>query len=147
METGRSSGVDALLLKRIAQATDTWLQFLLGESNEMHPYAMGAAATETADFRSLEQEVVALRNRLETLSQDLLALRTRGTVTVPILGRIPAGALQEAVEHAEDVVALPRWWVRHAEKVFLLRVVGDSMSPTLEAGDLAIVMPGPTARD
>ncbi|MHB2021156.1 MAG: LexA family protein, partial [Candidatus Xenobia bacterium] len=46
--------------------------------------------------------------------------------------------------HAEDV---PRWWVRHAEKVFLLRVVGDSMSPTLEAGDLAIVMPGPTARD
>lgn len=58
---------------------------------------------------------------------------------VPILGRIQAGLPVMAEENLEGSLLLPREWARD-EKVFLLRVEGDSMKDAhILPGDLALV--------
>jgi repressor LexA len=52
-------------------------------------------------------------------------------VEIPILGRVAAGALTEALEHPEDSVRIDRMMVGGTRDVFGLRVRGDSM---IEAG-------------
>lgn len=52
-------------------------------------------------------------------------------VDVPILGRVAAGLLQEAIEHPEDTVRIDRMLVGRGGDVFGLRIVGESM---IEAG-------------
>lgn len=52
-------------------------------------------------------------------------------VEVPILGRVAAGLLQEAIEHPEDTVRIDRMLVGRGGDVFGLRIVGESM---IEAG-------------
>ena len=46
---------------------------------------------------------------------------------VPIVGRVAAGALSEALEHPEDTVRVDRMLLGPAREVFGLRVSGDSM--------------------
>jgi repressor LexA len=58
--------------------------------------------------------------------------------TVPRYGPIPAGGPRLVPEEAEDRVTLPADWTR-GEEVFLLRVQGESMSPTILSGDQVIV--------
>ena len=48
-------------------------------------------------------------------------------VEVPILGRVAAGALSEALEHPEDTVRVDRMLLGGAREVFGLRVSGESM--------------------
>jgi repressor LexA len=48
-------------------------------------------------------------------------------VEVPIVGRVAAGALSEAIEHPEDTVRVDRVLLGGAREVFGLRVHGDSM--------------------
>ncbi|MEW6386641.1 MAG: transcriptional repressor LexA [Thermodesulfobacteriota bacterium] len=57
---------------------------------------------------------------------------------VPILGRIAAGEPLLATENVEDVLPLPRSWVR-GEEAFLLKVTGESMAPLIQTGDLVLV--------
>jgi len=52
-------------------------------------------------------------------------------VTIPILGRVAAGALQEALQQPEDSVRIDRMLVGNGRDVFGLRIAGDSM---VEAG-------------
>jgi repressor LexA len=58
--------------------------------------------------------------------------------TVPRYGAIPAGGPRLVPEEAEDRVTLPADWAK-GEEVFLLRVQGESMSPTILSGDQVIV--------
>jgi repressor LexA len=58
--------------------------------------------------------------------------------TVPRYGAIPAGGPRLVPEEAEDRVTLPADWTK-GEEVFLLRVQGESMSPTILSGDQVIV--------
>lgn len=58
--------------------------------------------------------------------------------TVPLYGAIPAGDPRQIEEAAEGYVSLPESWARGGE-VYLLRVRGESMSPTILAGDQVIV--------
>ncbi len=48
-------------------------------------------------------------------------------VEIPILGRVAAGALSEAVENAEDSVRVDRMMVGGTKDVFGLRISGESM--------------------
>ena len=48
-------------------------------------------------------------------------------VTIPILGRVAAGALAEAIEAPEDTVTIDRMLVGSDKDVFGLRISGDSM--------------------
>ena len=60
-------------------------------------------------------------------------------VEVPILGRVQAGVPLLAEENLEGSILLPREWVK-GDKVFLLRVKGDSMREAhILPGDLALV--------
>lgn len=52
-------------------------------------------------------------------------------VEVPVLGRVAAGALAEALEEPEDTVRVDRVLLGSAREVFALRVHGESM---IEAG-------------
>jgi repressor LexA len=48
-------------------------------------------------------------------------------IEVPILGRVAAGQLAEAIQHPEDTVRVDRMMVGGARDVFGLRVSGESM--------------------
>lgn len=48
-------------------------------------------------------------------------------VEVPILGRVAAGQLAEALEHREDTVRVDRMLLGGAREVFGLRIAGESM--------------------
>ncbi|MSO22424.1 MAG: transcriptional repressor LexA [Acidobacteria bacterium] len=66
---------------------------------------------------------------------------------VPIVGRVQAGLPVLAEENIEGTVLLPRDWVR-GEKVFLVRVKGDSMKDAhIVAGDLALIRQQATAEN
>ena len=66
---------------------------------------------------------------------------------VPILGRVQAGLPVLAEENVEDIVPLPRDWTGD-DKVFLLRVQGDSMKDAHNvSGDLALIRQQPTAEN
>lgn len=52
-------------------------------------------------------------------------------VEIPILGRVAAGALQEAIEHPSDHVRIDRMLIGGQRDVFGLRIKGESM---IEAG-------------
>ncbi len=52
-------------------------------------------------------------------------------IDIPILGRVAAGLLAEAIEHPEDSVRIDRMLVGGNRDVFGLRIVGESM---IEAG-------------
>jgi repressor LexA len=72
---------------------------------------------------------------------------TEQVVEVPILGRVQAGLPLLAEENLEGTLLLPREWARD-EKVFLLRVKGDSMKEAhILPGDLTLVRQQPRAEN
>ncbi len=52
-------------------------------------------------------------------------------IEIPIVGRVAAGALSEAIQHPEDTVRIDRMLVGRGRDVFGLRITGESM---IEAG-------------
>ncbi len=70
-----------------------------------------------------------------------------GVVSVPVLGRIAAGAPILAVENHEDTVYVDRFFIGNHSPVFALRVVGDSMiGDGIFDGDFVFVRKRSTAR-
>jgi repressor LexA len=68
-------------------------------------------------------------------------------VAIPIVGRVAAGALQEAIEEPEDKVHIDRMLVGGTRDVFGLRIVGDSMIEAgIHDGDYVFVKKQLTAR-
>jgi repressor LexA len=71
--------------------------------------------------------------------------RGRPPVLIPLLGRVPAGPLDTAVEDREGY--LPAEAPGEGEELFALRVQGESMTGAgLLPGDVVIVRRQPTAR-
>jgi repressor LexA len=78
-------------------------------------------------------------------SRGIAITGRRGTVTLPIVGTVRAGALQPAVEDIDGYLAVDGTMVKSAG-CFLLRVRGDSMvGAAILDGDLALVRPQSTA--
>jgi repressor LexA len=68
-------------------------------------------------------------------------------VSVPLLGRIAAGAPILAVEHVEDTVKVDRFFLGNNSEVFALRVQGESMiDDGIHDGDFIFVKKQPRAR-
>jgi repressor LexA len=57
----------------------------------------------------------------------LTSVEMEDLIEVPILGRVAAGQLTEAIQHPEDTVRVDRMMVGGARDVFGLRVSGESM--------------------
>lgn len=61
-------------------------------------------------------------------------------VEIPILGRVAAGSLTEAIEHSEDSVTIDRTLIGRHSEVFGLRVNGESMIDAgIHNGDFVFV--------
>jgi SOS-response transcriptional repressor LexA len=127
------------LTKRVGEALDAPREALA---------AAGYGDTPTMDeARSID--------RLERLEKDLAALRSSldprnpgdpsswKWVRLPLLGRIRAGELNEAIENPDETTYLPDWLAPGAN--YSLQVFGDSMSPTLVEGDVVCVKKQTTA--
>ena len=70
-----------------------------------------------------------------------------GAVTVPVLGRVAAGAPVLADEHVEEYVAVPAS-LAGEEEHFALRIIGDSMIEAgIFEGDLVVVRRQDVAED
>jgi repressor LexA len=66
--------------------------------------------------------------------------QTNNVVDIPIIGRIAAGQLAEAIEHSEDTVRVDRMLIGNAKDVFGLRVNGESMiNAGIHNGDFVFV--------
>ena len=74
------------------------------------------------------------------------------TLSVPLVGEVPAGSLMAAEENHEGWIRLPKEFLAPRSKFFLLRVRGDSMNKAvlneqrIESGDLVLVRQQSTAR-
>jgi len=69
-----------------------------------------------------------------------------GVRYVPILGRSAAGGPILAVENVEGTIPIATDWAS-GEELFILRVAGESMAPTLCDGDYVLVRCQPAVRD
>jgi len=70
------------------------------------------------------------------------------TVLVPLIGRIAAGPPMLAEENIEGVFRVPSWLLPGSGKVFLLKIVGESMiGAGIRDGDLVLVRSQPDAEN
>ena len=71
---------------------------------------------------------------------------TEDTVSFPILGDVKAGYERFSFEEADEFVEIPSSWLkgRAKENFFVLRVVGDSMSPKYMDGDIVLMLKADT---
>lgn len=83
---------------------------------------------------------------IELIDPETYAL-SRGTVMVPLLGRVAAGAPLLAEQNIDDTLPLPREFVRDGRH-FLLRVQGDSMvNAGILDGDYLLIQERTTAEN
>ena len=96
-------------------------------------------------LRELEDTLVIKRSPYRSRSIEIISeIDNQGNIkevtqSVPILGTAPGGPFLLAQENIEGYISLPVRLLKGRSDVFLLRVVGNSMSPYLEDGDLALV--------
>ena len=111
--------------------------------------AFGFRAVQTArqhlERLVAEGRLVAGRHRARGYSLPAL-LGGAGTVLAPLLGRVPAGALDEAVEDPDGYLPVDARRGAAADELFALRVRGESMTGVgILPGDIVIVRRQPTA--
>lgn len=68
----------------------------------------------------------------------------QNSVSVPVLGSVPAGIPLEAIENILDWEEIPAAMCAGGREYFALRVTGDSMWPDYLEGDVVIVRKSPT---
>jgi repressor LexA len=82
-------------------------------------------------------------NRGDTIKvdpEDEIPANNNNMVAIPIVGRVAAGRLAEAIENPEGFVRIERALISNAEQVFCLRVSGESMiGAGIFNGDLIFV--------
>jgi repressor LexA len=88
--------------------------------------------------RSLQhREIEGHGNLSEQANAALDFALSEEWLRLPVLGRVAAGDAILAQENIEEYITLPASVVRQAS--FALRVRGNSMSPTIDDGDLVLV--------
>jgi repressor LexA len=108
-----------------------------------------AISTVSYNLSILERDGTLRRGagQPRTIVQPADQAREPGTVSVPLIGQIPAGVPVDAIGLSEDVFVLSRRLVGHGT-LFMLRVTGDSMTGAAIAdGDLAVVRQQPVAEN
>ena len=78
-------------------------------------------------LKALERKGYITRDDMKSRAVRPVGMEPASMVSVPILGRIAAGAPLLAVEHVEDTVQVDSFFIGATQEVFALRVVGESM--------------------
>lgn len=65
-------------------------------------------------------------------------IEEKENVKIPVLGNIPAGIPNEAIEYIEDWEEIPKSWVTSDKQYFALKIKGNSMYPKYQDGDIVI---------
>jgi repressor LexA len=102
-----------------------------------------------AQLANLQRKGLLRKDAAKPRAIEVAGTRPRGTgaVTVPVLGRIAAGAPVLAEEHVEDHVAVDAG-LAGDEEHFALRVAGDSMIDAgILDGDLVVIRRQDVAED
>ena len=102
-----------------------------------------------AQLANLQRKGLLRKDASRPRAIEIAGTRPRGAgaVTVPVLGRVAAGAPVLADEHVEEYVAVPAS-LASEEEHFALRVVGDSMLDAgIFEGDLVVVRRQDVAED
>lgn len=77
-------------------------------------------------------------------SRSIVLNSATGSVSLPIVGTVRAGALSPPIEDIQGYMAVDRLSLHGG--TFFLRVTGDSMiNAAIKEGDLALIRPQPTA--
>lgn len=108
-----------------------------------------STATVHTYLRTLERKGYIKRTPFRSRALELVENADAGSdaVMVPVIGKVRAGVPILAVENVEDIVPLPRSFVR-SERAFLLKVEGDSMVEAgIQDGDYVLVRQQDTADD
>jgi len=103
-------------------------------------FGLSSLATVHKHLTNLEQKRLIRRQKNRSRAVEVVQelRRKKGSVEVPLLGMVAAGAPIEAVE-INDTLAVPEDLVRD-KKVFALKVKGDSMiEEQILDGDLILV--------
>lgn len=105
-----------------------------------------------SSLRELEDSLIIKRSPYRSRSIELIAELDAETgnpkessISVPVLGTAPGGHFLLAEQNIGDYINIPTRLLKGKTDVFLLRVSGNSMSPFLEDGDLAIIKKQETA--
>ncbi len=80
-------------------------------------------------------KIELLAKYLNIHTSDLTEERT---TKVPVLGRIPAGIPNEAIEYIDDWEEIPASWSNSDKEYFALKISGTSMTPKYQDGDIVI---------
>ena len=98
----------------------------------------------TAIAKVLQIPVEALtrdsENRMDYTMQDVYIKEQQESVKIPLVGRIPAGIPNEAIEYIEDWEEIPATWVNSDKQFFALKINGTSMEPKYQDGDVVIFL-------
>jgi repressor LexA len=98
-------------------------------------------------LKALEREGLITRSPRSSRSITLTDRAERGSVFLPLVGSVRAGAPELALEEVEAHIAVDSVLVKSRD-AFLLRVKGDSMIEAhILAGDLAVIRPQSTAEN
>ena len=102
-----------------------------------------------AQLANLERKGLLRKDPTKPRAMALSSEESRAEgATVPLLGRIAAGAPVMATEHVEDYLSVPATFADSGAEHFALRVAGDSMiGAGILDGDMVVIRSQDTARD
>jgi repressor LexA len=108
-------------------------------------FGMGGPRAVQKHLSSLERKGMIRRIPGNSRAIELAGMKRPDTVSVPLLGRIPAGPLDLAIEEREGEMEVDRALAR-GEGLFLLKVMGESMiGAHILDGDYALIRSQATA--
>ena len=110
--------------------------------------AVGLTSSSSVHAQLANLEKMGLLHKDPTKPRAMTLNEPRASsITVPLVGRIAAGAPVMAAEHVEDYLAVPADFVRSGDH-FALRITGDSMVEAgILDGDMVVVRSQETAAD
>ena len=107
--------------------------------------AKGVLRRQPGRSRAIELLQFSAASAPEDAAAEVLA---QETVLVPLMGRIAAGPPMLAEENIEGRFPVPSWQLPGSGRVFLLRIVGDSMiGAGIRDGDFVLVRNQPDAEN
>ncbi|MFC1501365.1 transcriptional repressor LexA [Elusimicrobiota bacterium] len=120
--------------------------------NGFMPTVRDIAKSFTMSIGAVQDHMKALikkghLNHTPGVSRGIELASRKPTVSIPILGRVHAGNLSEAIEHVEDYICVDKDIARTGD-YFALKVQGDSMTGSgIYEDDLIVVKKQSAAED